>query len=103
MNNKHCIFKFLKYLSDWYNQCVAGALSIFSMQGCVPDIRRHGNVSRNTPVLSHIRQSLGPNTLPRVQEVYHVLDDMIFEDHAIQYHPCCQLISRNTSLQCGEY
>ena len=48
MNNKHCIFKFLKYLSDWYNQCVAGALSIFSMQGCVPDIRRHGNVSRNT-------------------------------------------------------
>ena len=31
--------------------------------------------------------SLGPDTLPRVQEVYHVLDDMIFEDHAIQYHP----------------
>ena len=46
---------------------------------------------------------LGPNTLPREQEVYHVLYDMIFEDHAIQYHPCCQLISRITSLQCGEY
>ena len=56
---------------------------MFPTQGWVPDIRPLGSASRNT--------------VPREQEVYHVLDDMIFEDHVIQYH------SRNTSLQCGEY
>ena len=68
---------------------IAGALSMFSTQGWVPDIRPLGSASRNT--------------VPREQEVYHVLHDIFFEDYAIQYHPCCQLISRNTSLQCGEY
>ena len=29
-----------------------------------------------------------------------VLDNMISVDHVIQYHPCCQWIPRNTSLQC---
>ena len=39
-----------------------------------------GSVSRNT-----VPRGVFPNTLPREQEVYHVLDNMIFEDHVIQY------------------
>ena len=46
-----------------------------------------GSVSRNT-----VPWGVFPNTPPREQEC-----------HVIQYHPCCQWISRNTSLQCGEY
>ena len=38
------------------------------------------SVSRNT-----VPGGVFPNTLPREQEVYHVLDNMIFEDHVIQY------------------
>ena len=41
-------------------------------------------------VLAGVYQEILPNTLPREQEVYHVLDYMIFENHVIQYHPCCQ-------------
>ena len=39
---------------------------------------------------TQVYQEILPNTLPREQEVYHVLDYMIFENHVIQYHPCCQ-------------
>ena len=74
--------------------CLYHCWSILT-QGCVPDIGPCGSVSRNTVPRAQYT--------PKGQEVYHVLDDMIFEDHAIQYHHCCQLISKNTSLQCGEY
>ena len=56
------------------------------LRGCMPDIAP-GSVSRN---------AVFPNA-------GSVLDNMISEDHVIQYHPCCQWIPRNTSLKCNEY
>ena len=44
-----------------------------------------GSAARNT-----VPGAAFPNTLPWEQEVHHVLDNMIFEDHVIQYedvHP----------------
>ena len=43
------------------------------------------SIKRNT-----VPWGVFPNTLPWEQEVHHVLDNMIFEDHVIQYqeiHP----------------
>ena len=50
------------------NCIIAGALSMFSARGCVPD------------------WVVVPNTLPR-----GVLDNVMSVDHIVRYHPCCKL------------
>ena len=47
--------------------------------------------------------SLGTVLIRTLPGAGSVLDNMISVDHVIQYHPCCQWIPRNTSLQCDEY
>ena len=68
---------------------IAGALSVFSVWGCVPDILPR-ECSENT-----VPRAVFPNTLPtREQGVYwKTLSLLIIPVH----------ISRNTSLQCNAY
>ena len=57
---------------------IAGALSMFSTQGWVPDIRPRGSASRNT--------------VPREQEVYHVLVEIrSWRDRNLKFGPNCDL------------
>ena len=52
--------------------------------------------SRNQEILS-------PGQYFSIHSQGSVLKNMIFEDHIIWYHPCCQWIPSILSLQCYEY
>ena len=69
---------------------IAGAFSIFSREDVVCLIFVSGSVSRNIISLNQY--------LPIC-----VFLNMISADHVIQYHPCCQGISRNPSPHCNVY
>ena len=61
---------------------IVGALSMFSTRKCVRDIRPLEYIKKYCPLWSIFQYT------PKGAGIVFV--SMISEDHAIQYHPCCQ-------------
>ena len=90
--SKHCIFKF-------WNLCLIGTTNVLAF--CLLSLLEHYQCFPSEDVC--LIFVLGEYFPIHPKGAGNVLDNMISEDHVIQYHPCCQWISRHTSLQCGEY